>query len=190
MLVITSRKNNTPVTIIRVSYGYNKQQGTSQIVYKDHFRYSRTTHSTDICVGERVPIGHINYLAEIGLYNGAYGTIIDTVYKNNRSAGPHDREPDLLHNCVVVDFLYLILSKTKQPHSECGQTKKENSGVPPSKISFLTSLYNMFPSQCKLSYKNHTISRASVHLFQHGLQLSIKSKYPKPDTVNLINSST
>ena len=52
---------------------------------KTHFKYSRIVYLTDICVGARVSIDDINYLPETGLYNGAYGTIIDNMYKNGRS---------------------------------------------------------------------------------------------------------
>ena len=57
-------------------------------------------------------IGGINYLPGIGLYNGAYDIIIDTVYKNNRSAGPNDREHDPLPDYVVVNFPHLMLAKS------------------------------------------------------------------------------
>ena len=79
ILVAISQKNNIPVSRLRVSYGSNKEQGNSWTLDKNHFKYCRTSHSTDICVGTRVVIDDINYLPEIGLYNGAYSTIIDTV---------------------------------------------------------------------------------------------------------------
>ena len=53
-------------------------------------------------------IDGVNYLPKIGLYNGAYGTIIDIIYKINRIAEPNDKEHDPLHDYVVVDFPHLI----------------------------------------------------------------------------------
>ena len=100
MLVSTSRKNKTPVARLGVNYSPMKQQRSARIVNKTHFRYCRITHSTDICVGSRVAIDGVNYLPAICLYNGAYGTIIDIVYKNNQTAGPNDKEHDLLPDYI------------------------------------------------------------------------------------------
>ncbi len=46
---------------------------------------------TDICVGARVAISNVNFLPEIGLYNGAIGDVIENVY-NDRPVGPNDKQ--------------------------------------------------------------------------------------------------
>ena len=184
-----------------MSYCSIKQQCTSRIVDKTHFKYCRTTHLTDICVGARVAIDGVNYLREIGLYSGAYGTIIDIVYKNNRTTGLNDREHDPLPDYVVVDFPHLILPKSvgdpwdrNNPTVSVNKQTKEESGCW-TYISFLASLHSISPSQWKLPYatvveKKHDVSCASIHLSQLGLQLSINSRDLKPARMNLIDSIT
>ena len=53
-------------------------------------------------------LSNVNILPEIGLYNGAMGTVIEIVYKN-RPVGPNDKEHCHLPDYVVVDFLNLKL---------------------------------------------------------------------------------
>ena len=45
---------------------------------------------TDICVGAKVAISNVNFLLEIGLYNGAISDVIEIVY-NDRPVGPNDK---------------------------------------------------------------------------------------------------
>jgi hypothetical protein len=46
---------------------------------------------TDICVVAKVAVSNVNIMPEIGLYNGAIGTVVDIVYRN-RLEGPNDKE--------------------------------------------------------------------------------------------------
>jgi hypothetical protein len=55
-----------------------------------------------------VALSNVNILPEIGLYNGAMGTVIEIVYKN-RPVGPNDKEHCHLPDYVVVDFPNLKL---------------------------------------------------------------------------------
>ncbi len=48
-------------------------------------------------------ISNVNILPEIGLYNGAIGTVVEIVY-NNRLVGPNDKEHCHLPDYVVVNF--------------------------------------------------------------------------------------
>ncbi len=50
----------------------------------------------------------MNILPEVGLYNGAIGTVVEIVY-NNRPEGPNDKEHYHLADYVVVDFPNLKL---------------------------------------------------------------------------------
>ena len=50
----------------------------------------------------------MNILPEVGLYNGAIGTVVEIVYKN-RPEGPNDKEHYHLPDYVVVDFPNLKL---------------------------------------------------------------------------------
>ncbi len=45
----------------------------------------------------------MNFLPEIGLYNGAIGDVIEIVY-NDRPVGPNDKQHYHFPNYVVVDF--------------------------------------------------------------------------------------
>lgn len=60
-------------------------------VWVSHFDKRAFDAETNICVGARVALSNVNILAEIGLYNGAMGTVIEIVYKN-RPVGPNDKE--------------------------------------------------------------------------------------------------
>ena len=69
--------------------------------------------STDLCVHAKVAIGGINFVPEIGLYNGARGEIVDIVYKT--MAGPNNKHEDHLPAYVVVDFPHLRLPSYIEP---------------------------------------------------------------------------
>ncbi len=44
---------------------------------------------TEICVGARVAISTVNFLPEVGLYNGVIGNVVEIVYQD-RPVGPND----------------------------------------------------------------------------------------------------
>ncbi len=46
---------------------------------------------TDICVGTRVAILTVNFLPEVGFYNGAIGNVVDIVYQD-RPVGSNDKQ--------------------------------------------------------------------------------------------------
>ncbi len=48
-------------------------------MYESHFDKRMYDKSTDICVGARVAISNVNILPEVGLYNGAIGTVVEIV---------------------------------------------------------------------------------------------------------------
>ncbi len=56
----------------------------------------------------------MNFLPEIGLYNGAIGDVIEIVY-NDSPVGPNDKQHYHLPNNVVVDFPNLQLSTNIAP---------------------------------------------------------------------------
>jgi len=115
MLVAKSKQTGNPVARLKAQWGTNKQQGGRlPSANKSHFYNMKITHDTDICVGARVAIDGYNYLPEIGLYNGAFGTVQEIVYKN-RPKGPNDKEKDPLPDYVVVDFPHLKLPPSILP---------------------------------------------------------------------------
>ena len=88
------------------------EQGKST-VNKKHFKASNLVLSTDLCVHAKVAIGGINFIPELGLYNGARGEIVDIVYKT--MAGPNNKHEDHLPAYVVVDFPHLRLPPYIEP---------------------------------------------------------------------------
>ena len=115
MLAQTSKETGNPVARLKAHWGTNKQQGGhTTTANRNHFRGRKITEATDICVSARVAIDGLNFLPEIGLYNGAFGTVIDIVYKN-RPKGPNDKVNDALPDYVVVDFPHLKLPKAITP---------------------------------------------------------------------------
>ncbi len=76
---------------------------------------------TDICVGAKVAISNVNFLPEIGLYNGAIGAVIEIVY-NDRPVGLNNKQHYHLPNYVVVDFPNLRLPTNIAPWDELHKT--------------------------------------------------------------------
>jgi len=115
-LVETSKNQNKPVARLDCWFDTNKLQGGKERQpikshFDDHTKYVR---HTDICVGARVSIISHNFLPEVGLYNGAIGTVIEIVYKSS-PAGPNDKEHRHLPDYVVVDFPHLNLPSHIDP---------------------------------------------------------------------------
>ena len=111
MLIQTSKNNKMPVARLACHYETNRtptaehQQPT---VWVSHFDKRAFDTETNICVGARVALSNVNILPEIGLYNGAMGTVIEIVYKH-KPVGPNDKEHYHLPDYVVVDFPNLKL---------------------------------------------------------------------------------
>ncbi len=79
-------------------------------------KYSYDQH-TDICIGAKVATSNVNFLPEIGLYNGAIGDVIKVVY-NDRPVGPNDKQHYHLPNYIVVDFPNIRLPTNIAPWDE------------------------------------------------------------------------
>ncbi len=92
-----------------------------QTVCYCHFDQNSYDQHTDICVGAKVAISNVNFLPEIGLYNGAIGDDIEIVY-NDRPVGPNDKHHYHLPNYVVVDFPNLRLPTNIAPWDELCKT--------------------------------------------------------------------
>ncbi len=88
-----------------------------QTVCYSHFDQKSYDQHTDICIGARVAVSDVNFLPEIGLYNGASSDVIEIVY-NDRPVGPNDKQHYHLPNYVVVDFSNLQLPTNIAPWDE------------------------------------------------------------------------
>lgn len=121
-LVQTSRTRNVPIARLDCWYDTVKlQNGSENRVIKSHFDKTMFTDHTDLCIGARVAINKVNFLPEVGLYNGSIGTIIDIVYQTS-SVGPNDKEHNHLPDYVVVDFPNLNLPPHIKPWDELNKT--------------------------------------------------------------------
>jgi hypothetical protein len=109
MLVYTSQKMSVSVARLDCTYDTKRLSGDKkQTVCYSYFDQNCYNKHTDICVGAKVAISNVNFLPEIGLYNGAIDDVIEIVY-NNRPVGPNDKQHYHLPNYVVVDIPNLRL---------------------------------------------------------------------------------
>jgi hypothetical protein len=121
---LTSKKNKVPVARLDCHFEKNwiartsHQQPTACI---NHFDARTYNSHTDICIGARVAISNVNILPEIGLYNGAIGTVVKIVYQD-RPEGPNDKKHNHLPDYVVVNFPNLKLPPGIPPWDELRET--------------------------------------------------------------------
>jgi hypothetical protein len=122
MLIHTSKHNNVPVARLDCCFGTNRIYGQNEgTACRNHFEPSIYDSHTDICVGARVAISKVNYLPEIGLYNGAIGTAVEIVYQD-KPEGPNNKEHNHLPDYVVVDIPNLKLPPGIPPWDELHKT--------------------------------------------------------------------
>ena len=89
VLIQTFKKNKVPVARLDCHFETNRilissHQEPTACIY--HFDARSYNSHTDICVGARVAISNVNILPEIGLYNGAIGTVVRIVYQDRPEA--------------------------------------------------------------------------------------------------------
>jgi hypothetical protein len=114
----TSKNNKVPVARLDYCFETNWLSGQQeQTACKNHFDARSYDSHTDICVGARVALSNVNILPEVGLYNGAIGTVVEIIYQD-KPVGPNDKEHNHLPDYVVVDFLNLKLPTGIPPWDE------------------------------------------------------------------------
>jgi hypothetical protein len=86
-----------------------------------HFDHTKYLKHTDLCVGARVAIATVNFLPEVGLYNGTIGNIIEIVY-HDRPVGPNDKQHYHLPDYIVVDIPHLKLPSNIAPWDNLHKT--------------------------------------------------------------------
>ena len=102
-LVELSNRTKVPVARLKCEWSSNKKQINGvATVRKSHFKQTNIVYSTNLCVSAPVAISGINFVPELGLYNGARGIIIDIVYNN--VVGPNNKHEYHLPRYIVVDF--------------------------------------------------------------------------------------
>ncbi len=88
-------------------------------------------------------ISNVNILPEIGLYNGAIGTVVEIVYQD-RPEGPNNKEHNHLPDYVVVNFPNLKLPARIPPWDELHKT-----------VSFMLSLLTYLHKSFSPKQKNN-----------------------------------
>ncbi len=118
----THKKMSVPVARLDCTYDTKRLSGDKErMVCYSHLDQNSYDKHTDICVGARVAISNMNFLPEIGLYNGAIGDVIEIVY-NDRPVGLNDKQHYHIPNYVVVNFPNLQLPTNIAPWDELHKT--------------------------------------------------------------------
>ena len=99
-LAETSKRFNVPVA--RINAHYTSNRTGDFLPDRDHFYYVKHTRHTDICENAMVAIDGVNFIPEMGLYNGARGKVVEIAY--SKPEGPNDKQHYHLPDYVVVDF--------------------------------------------------------------------------------------
>ena len=132
MLIHTSKHNNVPIARLDCTYETKRltHENDQSCACMSHFDHTKYLKHTDICVGARVAISTVNFLPEVGLYNGAIGNVVDIVYQD-RPVGPNDKQHYHLPDYVVVDIPHLKLPSNIAPwdnlHKTVSKQKKHNA---------------------------------------------------------------
>ncbi len=81
MLIHASKNNKVPVARLDCCFGTNRKSGQQErTACKNYFDARSYDSHTDTCIGARVAISNVNILSEVGLYNGALGTVVEIIY--------------------------------------------------------------------------------------------------------------
>ena len=123
MLIHTSKHNNVPIARLDCTYDTNRltKENDQTCACMSHFDHTKYLKHTDLCVGARVAIATVNFLPEVGLYNGTIGNIIEIVY-HDRPVGPNDKQHYHLPDYIVVDIPHLKLPSNIAPWDNLHKT--------------------------------------------------------------------
>jgi hypothetical protein len=123
MLIHTSKHKNNPIARLDCTYDMkrltkDKQQSCACL---SHFNMASCLKHTDICIGARVAISTVNFLPEVGSYNGVLENVVEIVYQD-RPVGPNDKQHYHLPDYVVVAFPQLKLPSNIAPWDKLHKT--------------------------------------------------------------------
>jgi hypothetical protein len=109
-LIHTPKHNYVPIARLDCTYNTKRltKKNNQTCAYMSHFGHTQNLKHTDIRDGARVAISTVNFLQEVGLYNGARENIVEIVYQNRR-LGPNDKQHYHLPDYIVVDIPHLKL---------------------------------------------------------------------------------
>jgi len=123
MLIHTSKHNNVPIARLDCTYDTHRltKESDQTCACMSHFDHTKYLKHTDLCIGARVAIATVNFLPEVGLYNGTIGNIIEIVY-HDRPVGPNDKQHYHLPDYIVVDIPHLKLPSNIAPWDNLHKT--------------------------------------------------------------------
>lgn len=104
-LLQLSEKSKVPIAAFLDCHFTSEKIQDMTIVTRRHFynnKYARDIKYSHLCIGARVAIESVNFIPELGLYNGSIGTVIDIVYDSQE--GPNGKRGSHLPEYVIVDF--------------------------------------------------------------------------------------
>ncbi len=73
-------------------------------------------------------ISTVNFLPEVGLYNGAIGNVVDIVYQD-RLVGPNDKQHYHLPDYIVMDIPHLKLPSNIAPWDNLHKTVSTQKNI-------------------------------------------------------------
>jgi hypothetical protein len=108
--------HNVPIARLDCTYDTNilTKENDQICTCMSRFNHTKYLKHTDLCVGARVAIPTVNFLPEIGLYNGTLGNIIEIVY-HDRPVGSNGKQHYHLPDYIVVDIPHLKLPSNIAP---------------------------------------------------------------------------
>ena len=142
----TSEKFKVPIASMNCHYESNRQGGIGP--FRDHFcNVKNFERHTDICLHATVAIDGVNFIPEIGLYNGARGKVVEIVY--DKPEGPNDKQHRHLPAYVVVDFPRLNLPKDFDPWDKNHKTVRCQSSTMGANVVKTLTIFRNHDSTCR-----------------------------------------
>jgi len=108
----TTRKYDVPLARMHCHYESTHAHHGVTKANASHFKNVDYVSESHLCVNARAMIT-VNFIPEIGLYNGAVGTVVEIYY--DKPEGPNDKQHYHLPKYVVMDMPQIKLPKGYEP---------------------------------------------------------------------------
>lgn len=123
-LIETSKARNVPVARLKCYY-YPGEKYTNDKMCPNvkHFDITRLVAETNLCQHARVAIHSINFIPEIGLFNGTMGILIEFAFSTRE--GPNDKQVDHNPKYIVIDCPDVVIPANFEPWDRNNPTVSE-----------------------------------------------------------------
>jgi hypothetical protein len=108
----TTTKYNIPLARIHCHYESTHAYHGLNKANKSHFKHVDYVAQSYLCLNTRAMIT-VNFIPELGLYNGAVSTIVEMVF--DKPEGPNDKQHCHLPRYVVMDMPHVKLPEGYKP---------------------------------------------------------------------------